>query len=207
LQHSKTVKSSDEKRDLVIRIIKSCVYYDIGETKSLDVIERLTKKKLSIKTFYNYKKILYKNSKIYETKLNYGDWVARDLIIKSHLLYLNEDNMTAQFEVDKLLCKEFPEIPKNYRERMKDFGKKEIDNILKEYHELKNMIKREKKKEGELRSIPTYATIREERIKCGKKKCHQCPHGPYFYAYWREKNTDELSKMYVGSELPFFIRH
>jgi len=23
-------------------------------------------------------------------------------------------------------------------------------------------------------------------VKCGKEACTKCPHGPYWYAYWRE---------------------
>jgi hypothetical protein len=23
-------------------------------------------------------------------------------------------------------------------------------------------------------------------IRCGKQNCGRCPHGPYWYAYWRE---------------------
>lgn len=34
------------------------------------------------------------------------------------------------------------------------------------------------------KSVPANATIREERIKCGKDFCLMCPHGPYYYAYW-----------------------
>jgi hypothetical protein len=46
--------------------------------------------------------------------------------------------------------------------------------------------------------VPSYATIREERIKCGKS-CLMCPHGPYFYAYWKNDNG-KLKKKYIGSK-------
>ncbi len=29
-------------------------------------------------------------------------------------------------------------------------------------------------------------SIRSQMIKCGKDSCTTCPHGPYWYAYWRE---------------------
>ena len=32
------------------------------------------------------------------------------------------------------------------------------------------------------KGVPSNATIKEERIKCGKS-CLICPHGPYYYAY------------------------
>ena len=44
--------------------------------------------------------------------------------------------------------------------------------------------------------VPSNATIKEERIKCGKS-CLMCPHGPYYYAYWKEDG--KLKKKYIGS--------
>lgn len=29
-------------------------------------------------------------------------------------------------------------------------------------------------------------TLRSQPVKCGKANCGACPHGPYWYAYWRE---------------------
>ena len=46
-------------------------------------------------------------------------------------------------------------------------------------------------------SIPDYATIREEYIKCGKSLCFGCKHGPYYYAYWKDENG-KLKKKYLG---------
>ncbi len=54
-----------------------------------------------------------------------------------------------------------------------------------------------------LNSLPDYATIREEFIKCGKDTCNLCPHGPYYHAYWRDKTKDnnksKIRKKYIGS--------
>ncbi len=47
------------------------------------------------------------------------------------------------------------------------------------------------------KDLPSYATIREERIRCGKS-CLMCPHGPYYYAYWKEDNG-KLKKKYIGT--------
>jgi hypothetical protein len=43
-------------------------------------------------------------------------------------------------------------------------------------------------------------TFRQERVRCGRKSCTKCPHGPYWYAYWREDGR--LRSRYVGKELP-----
>jgi hypothetical protein len=48
------------------------------------------------------------------------------------------------------------------------------------------------------KSVPDNATIREERIKCGKPFCVMCPHGPYYYAYWKENG--KLKKKYIGTK-------
>lgn len=48
------------------------------------------------------------------------------------------------------------------------------------------------------KAVPLNATIREEHIKCGKPYCLYCPHGPYYYAYWREKG--KLKKKYIGTK-------
>ncbi len=43
-------------------------------------------------------------------------------------------------------------------------------------------------------------TFRQEMVKCGKKGCTRCPHGPYWYAYWREGGRTR--SRYVGKQLP-----
>lgn len=43
-------------------------------------------------------------------------------------------------------------------------------------------------------------TYRLETVKCGKENCRSCPHGPYWYAYYRE--GDKLKSRYIGRELP-----
>lgn len=43
-------------------------------------------------------------------------------------------------------------------------------------------------------------TYRQEHVRCGKKGCTRCPHGPYWYAYWREGGR--LRSRYIGKTLP-----
>lgn len=43
-------------------------------------------------------------------------------------------------------------------------------------------------------------TYRQEHVRCGKDACTRCPHGPYWYAYWREGGR--LRSRYIGKELP-----
>lgn len=42
--------------------------------------------------------------------------------------------------------------------------------------------------------------FRSEYVKCGKAGCRKCPHGPYWYAYWRE--AGKMRKRYVGKVDP-----
>ena len=43
-------------------------------------------------------------------------------------------------------------------------------------------------------------TYRLETVRCGKPNCRSCPHGPYWYAYYREGKR--LRSRYIGRELP-----
>jgi hypothetical protein len=42
-------------------------------------------------------------------------------------------------------------------------------------------------------------TYRLESVRCGKPNCASCPHGPYWYAYYREDG--KLKSRYIGREL------
>lgn len=43
-------------------------------------------------------------------------------------------------------------------------------------------------------------SYRLESVRCGKQGCRTCPHGPYWYAYYREGG--KLRSRYIGKELP-----
>lgn len=40
-------------------------------------------------------------------------------------------------------------------------------------------------------------TYRLEEVRCGKANCTRCPHGPYWYAYWREDGR--VRSRYLGT--------
>lgn len=46
-------------------------------------------------------------------------------------------------------------------------------------------------------------SYRQEHVRCGRD-CDGCPHGPYWYAYWREGGRNR--SQYIGRELPADIR-
>lgn len=43
-------------------------------------------------------------------------------------------------------------------------------------------------------------SYRQEHVRCGKQRCRTCPHGPYWYAYWREGG--KTRSRYIGRHLP-----
>jgi hypothetical protein len=43
-------------------------------------------------------------------------------------------------------------------------------------------------------------TYRLESVRCGKPGCTKCPHGPYWYAYYREGGR--VRSRYIGPDLP-----
>ena len=43
-------------------------------------------------------------------------------------------------------------------------------------------------------------TYRLETVRCGKPGCASCPHGPYWYAYYRDGG--KLRSRYIGKERP-----
>jgi hypothetical protein len=47
---------------------------------------------------------------------------------------------------------------------------------------------------------PGKVTYRQERVRCGREGCARCPHGPYWYAYWRE--SGKVRSRYIGKQLP-----
>ena len=39
-------------------------------------------------------------------------------------------------------------------------------------------------------------SMRQQMVRCGKRGCTKCPHGPYWYAYWTEDG--KRRSRYVG---------
>lgn len=47
-------------------------------------------------------------------------------------------------------------------------------------------------------TVPKNANIREEFVKCGKENCNDCPHGPYFYAYWKDATIEPKNRQILA---------
>lgn len=46
----------------------------------------------------------------------------------------------------------------------------------------------------------TEVRVRSQEVRCSKPSCTKCPHGPYWYAYWREGGR--AHSRYLGKKLP-----
>lgn len=57
----------------------------------------------------------------------------------------------------------------------------------------------------ELNDVPGMpaVTYRRQHVRCGKG-CGSCPHGPYWYAFWKEQGRSR--SQYIGNVLPAEIR-
>lgn len=55
---------------------------------------------------------------------------------------------------------------------------------------------------GAVHAVQSFGslTFRYETVRCGKPNCTRCPHGPYWYAYWKENGRTR--SRYVGRALP-----
>lgn len=56
--------------------------------------------------------------------------------------------------------------------------------------------------DGDVDEVATglRVTYRQEHVRCGKDGCGACPHGPYWYAYWKENGRTR--SQYIGRHLP-----
>lgn len=57
----------------------------------------------------------------------------------------------------------------------------------------------------ELDDVPGMPTVtyRTQSVRCGKH-CAACPHGPYWYAFWKEGGRSR--SQYIGNVLPAQVR-
>jgi hypothetical protein len=75
-----------------------------------------------------------------------------------------------------------------------------VESVLDHSRNFINQIKQKVQSDDNninLKSLPNNVTIRREYVKCGKRHCKGCKHGPYYFGYWRDKNG-KLKKKYIG---------
>jgi|SRR3990170_3900298 len=52
-----------------------------------------------------------------------------------------------------------------------------------------------------------HITYQLEWIDCHNARCHTCPHGPYWRAYYRDLTTGRLRSVYIGKKFRLTKRH
>ena len=182
----------------ILYLIKSCENYDLNERESIESINKvLEDKSISRRTYYNYKKKLY-DSQIFGLLKNscYNTYGVKLFILDG---ILSDGQHTKK--ADKLIGQQFPKRKQVLEDEEKQ--KEELNSVMKRAQSDINKFKETETRQSCVDStLPSIHTIREEFVKCGKEFCLQCPHGPYYYAYWKDSTTKKLKKKYMGQFKP-----
>ncbi len=187
------MKLSRKQKLNLLALVSSCEYFQLNEKQVLEFINGFFHKRpISRRTYYNYKKQVY--------EIDYGNINNLEKIIKN----LQDAKAKKPYE-DMKLKQEYRNISIDAWVYAK-YG----DNRLKRIQECVNTISNKlgtiistqnseyKKSIAYFKSIPQYATIRTESVNCGNQ-CRGCPHGPYYYGYWKDRHTGKLKKKYLGT--------
>ncbi len=187
-------KHFKEKEKPILYLIKSCENYDLNERESIDSINKvLGDKSISRRTYYNYKKKLYDNQIFDLLKNSCYNTYGVKLFILDDILGDGERTEKA----DKLIGQQFPKRKQVLEDEEKQ--KDELNKVMNSAQSNLNKFREIETRQSRVDStLPSNHTIREEFVKCGKEFCLQCPHGPYYYAYWKDSTTKKLKKKYLG---------
>ncbi len=195
-------KLSDKEQQFLLNLIKSCEYNHLNEKQSIECINNILNRNISRRSYYTYKRKIYSHDVFNRLK----ESIYNSHSVRSAILLLNDDaDLEARAKVNKLIADQFsnknpsPFQTSYLNENKEDTKDKVIDSLTK----IRQFNKIENLSNNRLKSLPKNVTIREEFIKCGKDACNLCPHGPYYYAYWKDKannnNSNKLRKKYLGS--------
>ena len=195
---------SNREQQLILQLMKSCEYHHLNEKQSIKCINKILNRNISRRTYYNYKSKLYSHDifkRLEESIYSYP-------LDRLSLLILNDDaDSEVRAKVNKLITDQFLDkekqsflLPSQYIHENNEIMKDKVKDVLTKNRHFKEMNKLLKER---LNSLPKNTTIREEFIKCGKVNCNLCPHGPYYYGYWkkntRDDNISKLTKKYLGT--------
>ena len=170
--------------------------YALTEKESLETINKILDKDISRRTYYNYKKKLYDKEMIQKIKGTIYDTQA----IRCLIFDIEDADIEKSLEADKLVAEQLPDRPDIFHDTERYKGElEEVEKTKSMVIEFENQMYESIQK---FKEIPKNAKIRKEYIKCGKENCNYCPHGPYYYAYWKDTITKKLKKKYLGSMDP-----
>lgn len=193
-----TSKLSDKEKQILLYLITNCEIYHLNEEEALKYIKNNFPRTISRRTYYNYKNKVSEN---HEKKSPYSGLLkmlnfkgSKELInlsLMSEKHNMVQDGIKANIKLEEF--DRLDRLPKFYEKLYNGSGAviKQTEKFLEKINESRQLEIRNNQ------SIPNYATIREEYIKCGKSLCFGCKHGPYYYAYWKDENG-KLKKKYLG---------
>lgn len=191
--------------DYLMELIKSCEYYDLTEKQSLELINGKLTDPISRSTYYNYKKKLYQDEKFISLKKS----IYKSKLLRGLLLYFDEQDEPDGYDITKLILEKFPD-----RKDIFDIAEEQQDKINGIHNRVKSNfcnwdnLNNITSNLTRVNHLPVKYTLREEYVRCGKQKngkckCNSEKHGPYYYAYRREKlptqNKSILRKRYLGT--------
>jgi len=195
------MKKSKKRKFVLLELVSSCEYYNLNEKEALGFINNfLDNRTICRRTYYNYKKQVYEKEsedKIFQMKLNrYAPKsfrnVADILFDKGKLKQEYRNSLT-----DYLIFNEFSKqekMPKYYK-----YLYARGDAIIKNTQKLStDLTSRTDTAKSNFSLIPDNATVRKEYVKCRNYYCNSCPHGPYYYGYWKDRESGKLKKKYIG---------
>ncbi len=182
--------------NLILKLIQSCENYQLTEKESIETINKILDKGISRRTYYNHKKKLYDKEIIHQVKNSVYD----NHMMRCLLLDLEETDQNMSLKADFLVSQQLPDRKDIFHDP--HIQKAETEELEK----TKTMIAQFENQMNEPLQrydvVPKNANIREEFIRCGKESCNDCPHGPYYYAYWKDSTTKKLKKKYIGQFNP-----
>jgi hypothetical protein len=205
-------KSSIEEKFVLTFLVTNCEIYRLNEDEALEYIYFNLLKPISRRTYYNYKR------KIYRICLSlYNECEDDNDDGKDDLQFFKLPKTT-----DFINCEQLRLLLLDVIEHLIIEGLK-MDIHLSDFHQLiffpkyfndthnhvesvlnqsrtfiDNIEKKLATDDINQKSLPSNVTIKKEYIKCGKSSCLSCKHGPYYYGYWRDKNSGKLKKKYIG---------
>jgi hypothetical protein len=182
--------------NLILHLIKSCECYDLTEKESIEIIKKILDKDISRRTYYNYKKKLYDKEIIHQVK----DSIYDNHMMRCLLLELEDTDQKMSLNSDFLVYQQLPDRKDIFHnENIQKAGTEELEKTKTMIAKFENQMNEPLQRYDGLRK---NANIRKEFIKCGKESCNDCPHGPYYYAYWKDPSTKKLKKKYIGQFNP-----
>ena len=195
----RVTKFNAKEKQLLKYLVANCEIYYLNESDSLKYIKENFTRPISRRTYYSYKKALYKE---------HGNGFPDFKLFNSLRTYSNKKSKKVWNSISMIAERE--KIAKEgmlqhniepYEFAILDDGQKFLKNLHVNTDEFiekaEKLIEQTESRKKKHKSIPENATIRKEYVKCNNEFCCSCPHGPYYYAYWRS-NGKKLNKKYLG---------